>query len=387
MGFCYCLIIIFFGGIVSCTKADMNQPVVGAEQAKQVEKILAGKTIGLIVNPTSRVGDKHLIEALRQRGYEIGRLFALEHGLRGVEDAGAKIGDGSDEKTGLAIVSLYGGKTKPSAQDLAGLDILVFDIQDVGVRFYTYLSSLGYIMQACAEHNVPLVVLDRPNPNIAFVDGPVLQPKFRSFVGRFEVPLLHGMTLGELALMINGEGWLEGGRKCDLTVIPIQNYTRHTHYSLPVKPSPNLPNDQAVRLYPSLALFEATNISVGRGTDFPFQVLGGLRAEYGDFSFTPTSRSGATNPKHKGRKLYGQDLRQSTIKGLDISLFMDWRHKAQALDADFLTRPNWLDKLMGTDAFRKQIEQGVSAKRIRRSWQADLRAFKRARKPYLLYKD
>jgi uncharacterized protein YbbC (DUF1343 family) len=231
-------------------------------------------------------------------------------------------------------------------------------------------------------------VLDRPNPNIAFVDGPVLDPAFQSFVCMHTIPVLHGMTLGELAHMINGEGWLGEGLMCDLTVIPVAYYTRHTRYVLPVKPSPNLPNQSAIRLYPSLALFEATAISVGRGTDFPFQVLGGAHKGYGSFTFTPHPMPGAAlHPKLQGQTLYGADLRNASLKGLQIDVFLDWHAKAKALNAPFLTRPNWLDKLMGTDRFRTQVEAGLSAAAIRKSWQKDLETFKARRAPYLLYPD
>ncbi len=376
--------------VLSLLTACQQKPgeiVVGAARFDILDKKLAGKNIGLIVNQASVVGSDHLIDVFGKRGYNIQTLFALEHGIGGQADAGEKISDGVDRKTGIKIVSLYGKRKIPIRRDLAGVDILVFDLQDVGVRFYTYLSSLHHIMQACADYSVPLLVLDRPNPNIEFVDGPVLKPRFRSFVGMHEIPLLHGMTLGELALMINGEAWLDGNKKCDLQIIRIKNYTRQKKYILPVRPSPNLPNQQAIRLYPSLALFEATNISVGRGTDFAFQVLGGNNPGFGDFSFTPRPKPGAKHPKHESIKLYGRDLRKASISGLDIDLFLAWSKRAGELGEEFITRPDWLDKLTGSDDFRQQVEAGLSAGEIRKSWQKDLQKFKQRRKAYLLYPD
>jgi len=360
----------------------------GAERITLVKEALLNKRVGLIVNQSSLVGDMHLIDALRQEGVNVEKLFAVEHGIRGTADAGATVENSRDSRTDLPIISIYGNKKAPSKQDVEGLDVLVFDLQDVGVRFYTYLSSLHYTMESCAQNNTPLLVLDRPNPNGAFIDGPILDPIFKSFVGMHPIPVLHGMTLGELAKMINGEGWLSNGATCDLTVIPLQNYTHSLEYHLPIKPSPNLPNQKSIQLYPSLALFEATNVSVGRGTEFPFQVLGGTRPEYGKFTFMPVPTPGAAlNPKLKGRLLYGSDFRQSNISGLTIEVFIDWYRQAQDLKEPFLTRPNWLDKLMGTDRFRHQLEAGLSAADIRASWQKDIDIFKKRRALYLLYSD
>ncbi|PHZ84676.1 glycoside hydrolase family 3 N-terminal domain-containing protein [Paremcibacter congregatus] len=364
------------------------EAVPGAERLDLVTQALAGKRAGLIVNPSSRVEDRHLIDVLQAEGVAVTKLFAVEHGIRGTADAGAKVDDGRDSQSGLPILSIYGKKKSPSAEDTTDLDVLVFDLQDVGVRFYTYLSSLHYVMDSCARNKIPLVLLDRPNPNGAYIDGPILQPAFQSFVGMHPIPLLHGMTLGELARMINGEGWLPYGATCDLTVIPVQNYTHATDYILPVKPSPNLPNQKAIKLYPSLALFEATTVSVGRGTDFPFQVLGGVRPEYGGFQFTPVPKPGAAlDPKLKGQQLFGRDFRSSSVTGLNIEILIAWYHKAKALEEKFLDRPQWLDKLMGTDLFRRQIEAGLSAEEIRLSWKADLDEFKARRTLYLLYPD
>ena len=361
-------------------------PIPGAERYDLVHKALVGKRAGLIVNQSARVGDRHLVDVLLEDGIPVHTLFAVEHGVFGKADAGATLKDTMDARRALPIVSIYGKKKAPTKRDVENLDVLVFDLQDVGVRFYTYLSSLHYVMQSCARFHIPLVVLDRPNPNIAFIDGPILEPPFQSFVGMHPIPVLHGMTLGELARMINGEGWLGKEMHCDLTVIPVAQYTRSTPYSLPVRPSPNLPNAQAVRLYPSLALFEATTISVGRGTDFPFQVLGGTDKAYGDMTFTPHPVPGASlHPKQEGKLLYGQDLRKTQIKGLNIEIFLDWYGRAKALGVPFLDRPDWLDKLMGTDRFRKQVQAGKSARDIRASWQKGLDEFKRRRAPYLIY--
>ncbi len=363
-------------------------PIPGAEQTTLVYQALESKRAGLIVNQSSRVGDVHLIDVLLGQDIDVAKLFAVEHGLRGTQDAGAVIDNGRDIPSGLPIISIYGKKKAPTGHDVQDLDILVFDLQDVGVRFYTYLSSLHYIMESCAQNNVPLLVLDRPNPNGAYIDGPILEPQFQSFVGMHPIPLLHGMTLGELAQMINGEGWLTGGLTCDLKVIPVKNYSHATQYDLPVKPSPNLPNQQAVTLYPSLALFEATNISVGRGTEFPFQVLGGVHSEFGDFTFTPVSTPGAAlNPKLIGQQLYGKDLRLARISGLNIEEFLAWNSRAKNLDQPFLTRPDWLDKLMGTDTFRLQMQAGQNAETIRSGWEDGLKTFKKRRALYLLYPD
>ena len=334
------------------------------------------------------MGDIHLIDILLDQQINITSLFAVEHGIRGMADAGAKIENSRDAKSGLAITSLYGKKKAPSKEDVAELDLLVFDLQDVGVRFFTYLSSLHYIMESCAQYNTPLLILDRPNPNISHIDGPILEPEFANFVGMHPIPVLHGMTLGELAQMINGEGWLTDAKQCALTIIPVEDYTRSTKYVLPVKPSPNLPNQKSIELYPSLALFEATNISLGRGTDFPFQVLGGEHQDYGDFTFTPHPVPGAAqNPKLNGKPLYGIDYRQRDITGLDISIYLAWHERANALDQPFLARAHWLDKLMGTNKFRKQVQAGVPATKIRASWVFDLDEFKKRRTPYLLYPD
>ena len=385
-GIAFIIFVVFSNNYLIKQNLKGKPLIVGAKQTAQIKTLLSGKRVGLIVNQASRAGDVHLIDMLQSEGIDIQRLFAVEHGVRGSADAGMSIDNSVDRASGLPIISIYGKSKTPQKQDIHDLDMLVFDLQDVGTRFYTYLSSLHYVMESCARHGVPLAVLDRPNPNIAYVDGPLLEPAFQSFVGMHPIPVLHGMTLGELAKMINGQGWLKNGKRCELTIIPVENYTRAMPYNLPIKPSPNLPNSQAIALYPSLALFEATNISVGRGTNFPFQVLGGADEKYGDFTFTPRPITGAAlHPKLGGHMLHGKDLRTADVKGLHIEIFIDWHKNANEYGLPFLTRPGWLDKLMGTDNFRRQVQASQSALAIRKSWQKDLDDFKRARAPYLIY--
>lgn len=360
--------------------------IVGAERDALLQSKLANKKLGLIVNQSSLVRGQHLIDYLVAGGMMVNTLFAVEHGIRGTADAGEHISNATDKATGLSIYSLYGKQKQPTIKDLENIDALVFDLQDVGVRFYTYLSSLHYVMQSCADTDTPLFILDRPNPNGTYVDGPILEPEHASFVGMHPIPVLHGMTLGELGRMINGEGWLKGSKACDLTVIPIANYSRHMPYDLPVRPSPNLPNAQAIQLYPLIALFEATNISVGRGTAFPFQVLGGVEPSFGDFSFTPVSMQGsAKTPKHMDIILYGEDLRLSKMHGLDLSKFIEWYERLKAQNMTLITNPKWLAKLMGTEKFYNQIIAGLSEQDIKKTWGSGLAKFKKTRRKYLLY--
>ncbi|MBY6188977.1 DUF1343 domain-containing protein [Microbulbifer agarilyticus] len=359
----------------------------GAEQSELYLPLVKDQRVGLVVNQTSRVGGTHLIDFLRDKNVGIERIFALEHGVRGDVENGGKVDDGIDGPSGLPIVSLYGGKYTPSPESLVDLDWLVFDIQDVGVRFYTYISSLHYLMQACADNGVPLLVMDRPNPNGDYVDGPILEKDFQSFVGMHPIPLVHGMTVGELAQMINGEGWLEGENQCALTVIPVAGYRKSMAYGLPVKPSPNLPNDLSIRLYPSLGLFEGTTVSVGRGTAFPFQALGHPADREGDFSFTPQPVPGASeNPKHKGLELHGDDLRSADPQSrFSLEPLLSWSQRTGEVPQDFFSRAAFFDKLAGTDALRKAIIAGQDADQIRASWQERLMAFHTQRQPYLLY--
>ncbi|MEW5248769.1 exo-beta-N-acetylmuramidase NamZ family protein [Microbulbifer sp. 2201CG32-9] len=362
---------------------------IGAERGDLYLPLLQGERVGLVANQTSRVGGQHLIDFLRANKVAIKRIFALEHGVRGDVENGGKVADGVDAPTGLPVVSLYGGHFAPSREDLQDLDWLLFDIQDVGVRFYTYISSLHYLMQACADYSVPLMVLDRPNPNGDYVDGPVLDPKFRSFVGMHPIPLVHGMTVGELARMINGEGWLDGDARCALTVIPAAGYRKGDHYSLPVKPSPNLPNDLSVRLYPSLALFEGTTVSIGRGTRFPFQVVGHPSDTQGELVFVPRSVPGASeNPKYRGLEVHGDDLRRADQPSrFTLRYLIDWAGRTGETGPEFFSRASFFDKLAGTDRLRLAVMAGQSEAQIRRSWQADLQHFRQRRKPYLLYRE
>jgi len=365
-----------------------SQIVTGAEQMDQYLPLLKGKRIGMVVNHTSVVGRKqvYLLDTLLKRDVRVVKVFAPEHGFRGNADAGETVKDGKDSRTGIPIVSLYGDNKKPSAAQLKDVDLIVFDIQDVGARFYTYISTMYYVMEACAENKKEMVVLDRPNP-CDYVDGPILKPAYRSFVGMLPLPVLHGCTIGELAQMINGEGWIANKKNpCSLKVIPMTGWKHGAPYSLPIKPSPNLPNDQSIRLYASLCPFEATRVSVGRGTTFPFQVLGAPNKKYGSFTFTPRSLPGFDkNPMHKGITCYGEDLRNVTnVNGFTLRYFLDF-YRLSGEKAAFFSRARWFDLLMGTDSVRKAILKGESEEAIRNSWQKELQDYKEIRKKYLLY--
>ncbi|GIV35112.1 MAG: hypothetical protein KatS3mg031_2647 [Chitinophagales bacterium] len=368
--------------------------VIGANRLSMYLGELKGRNVGLVVNHSSLVegpqGPVHLVDTLLRLGIHVRKIFAPEHGFRGDADAGEKIKGGTDKETGLPILSLYGSHKKPLPADLSDLDVLVFDIQDVGARFYTYISTLHYVMEACAENNKTLIVLDRPNPNGFYVDGPVLDTAYRSFVGMHPVPVVHGMTVGEYARMINGEKWLDGGLQCRLMVVPCLNYTHALLYPLKIKPSPNLPNMIAVYLYPSLCFFEGTIVSVGRGTDFPFQVIGHPQYAGRAFSFTPQSREGAKNPPYKGIVCYGIDLRNIKVnyfaqrKSLDLSWLIEFYQKFPDKDNFFNA---FFTKLAGTTELEQQIKAGKSEAEIRESWQPQLQEFKAIRKKYLLYED
>lgn len=372
--------------------ADTKELQTGAQQLTTQPEIspveLKAKQIALVVNQSSLVGDTHLLELLLQQGLDVKTIFSPEHGFRGTADAGAKVDNSVDPQTGVAVQSLYGTNKKPTAAALKDIELLIFDLQDVGVRYYTYLSTLHYVMEAAAEQNIPLLLLDRPNPNGAYVDGPVLDKNYQSFVGLHPIPLLHGMTLGELALMIKGEGWINKAEQLKLYVLPVKNYQRDMPYDLPVRPSPNLPNAQAVALYPSLGFFEATPLSVGRGTDFPFQLLGYTNPPLGSFAFSPVAKAGAAlNPPLKNQLVLGLDLREVKAGGLDLSYLL----QAQAVFAKYQLKlfnsPDFMDKLSGTDKLKRQIEQGWSEAQIRQSWQSELMKFRQQRRPYLLYPD
>lgn len=373
----------------------------GALNTTAYLQLLKDKKIGIVTNQTGIVSkikfnatsnpknetitkyNESLVDFLIDQNIKVQKIFAPEHGFRGTADAGEHITDGKDIKTGLPIISLYGDNKKPKLEQLAGMDILIFDLQDVGARFYTYISSLHYVMEACAENNIELLVLDRPNPNGNIIDGPILEKEFTSFVGMHPIPLLHGMTIGEYSQMINGEKWLKDGIQCKLTVIPCLNYNRQMAYTLPVKPSPNLPNDQAINLYASLCLFEGTNVSVGRGTEKQFQIYGSPFLPKGDFSFTPIPNFGAKEPVYKNQLCYGEDL--TSIKKTS-KLELKWLIKAYQTTSDktkFFN--NFFTKLAGTKKLQQQIETGISESEIRKSWEKGLSDFKEMRKKYLIY--
>lgn len=356
-----------------------------AEQTHLYLPLLYGKKIGVVVNPTSKIGTEHLVDSLLKLNINIVAIFAPEHGFRGDADAGENILDSVDTKTGIPILSIYGSNKKPTAEQLQGVDLMLFDIQDIGVRFYTYISTMHYVMEACAENQIPLIVLDRPNPNGKFIDGPVLDLNFRSFVGMHPIPVLHGMTVGELAQMINGEGWLADSITCSLTVIPCKNWTHDMPWTVSVPPSPNLPNNHAIRLYASLCLFEATDISVGRGTEFPFQVVGYPDSSLGNFSFIPQKLYGAKiAPLQEGKTCYGLDLRDSQVEGFSLQYLIYFRNHFPQ-NQTFITRPDFFNKLAGTSQLLEQLQNGKTEAEIRSSWSRDLDAFKTLRAKYLLY--
>jgi uncharacterized protein YbbC (DUF1343 family) len=362
--------------------------ICGAERLDQLLPLLQNKRVGLLVNQTSLVANTHLVDTLLTYKINIKKVFAPEHGFRGTADAGEHVKDSVDAKTNIKIISLYGDKKKPSKEDLKDVDVLIFDIQDVGARFYTFISSLHYLMEACAESDKDLIVLDRPNPNGWYVDGPVLKKEFQSFVGVDPVPVVHGLTVGEYAQMANGEKWLPGGTPCRLKVINCLNYEHSTRYRLPVKPSPNLPNEMAVYNYPSICYFEGTDISVGRGTDHPFQMVGAPLINVHSFSFTPKSQPGAKNPPHVNEVCFGFDLRSENINKAGINLSYLLKTFAAYSDTAKYFLPNgFFDKLAGTDELRKQIISGKTEAEIKASWKNDLDKYKLMRKKYLLYKD
>lgn len=357
----------------------------GAQQPEKYLPLLKNKRVALVVNQTSRVGDQHLVDFLLSKGIKIVSVMAPEHGFRGEAADGATIHDNIDPATGLPVLSIYGKTKKPSAHMLANVDTLIFDIQDVGTRFYTFISTLHYVMEAAAEQHKTVLVLDRPNPNGRYIDGPMREPGFESFVGLDPLPLLHGLTVGELARMIKGEGWINQADALDLRVIAVAGYSKQDSYSLPVAPSPNLPNDTAIRLYPSLCLFEGTAVSVGRGTDAPFQQIGHDKVVLGNQTFTPVSMTSSTSPKLEGKTLHGRSLVNSTIQGFDLQLIADTYQAFKQANEVFFTRPGYFDKLAGTDKLRLALEAGKSVEEITASWQADLTAFNARRQPYLLY--
>ena len=370
-----------------------NKIITGAEQSNDYLPQLKGKKVALLVNQTSVIKKEHLVDYLLEQKINIVKIFAPEHGFRGQADAGEKVKSGVDAKTGLSITSMYGANKKPSKESMQGIDIVVFDIQDVGARFYTYISSMQYMMEACADANVPMVILDRPNPNGFYVDGPVLEPKFKSFVGMQPIPIVHGMTVGEYAKMLNGEGWLAKKAKCKLTIITCKNYTHKTFYHLPIPPSPNLKSTAAIFLYPSLCFFEGTDVSVGRGTNTPFEVWGHPTFKDNGFSFTPASVEGAKNPPHLGKVCYGANLNLSptdvlkiTKNQLNLSFLMNAYSIAQSATKEKFFN-DFFEKLAGTASLKAQIINKTSEIEIRNSWKKGILQFKMTRKKYLLYED
>jgi uncharacterized protein YbbC (DUF1343 family) len=367
--------------------------VTGAMRTELYLGDLINKNVGIVANQTSLIGETHLVDSLLALGIHVVKVFAPEHGFRGDSGAGETIKDGRDSKTGLPLISLYGKNKKPSKEMIADLDVLVFDIQDVGTRFYTYISTMHYVMEAAAESSKKVIVLDRPNPNGYFVDGPVLNPKYKSFVGLHPIPIVHGLTVGELAKMINGEKWLENQVICDVKVIPCEKYKHADYYELPVRPSPNLPNMSAVYLYPSLCWFEGTAISIGRGTDKPFQVIGYPGNPAGKLKFTPKDIAGiAKDPPHEGQECIGHDLEEFGLTFIVTSkaLYPDWLKATYDQYPDkekYFTSPDFFDKLAGSDVLRKQIIAGTAIQEIKKSWEADLKDYKILRKKYLLYPD
>ena len=419
-------VLLFVLVMISCASKVKNQKVqndeiphfnindstiiVGANQTEAYLHLLKGKRVGVVANQTSVIFKEkdsmflidpetmeksfekfsynytHLVDSLLSLSINIKKVFSPEHGFRGNFDAGESVKDGIDTKTNLPIESLHGKHRKPSKEQLQDLDILIFDIQDVGVRFYTYISTLQYIMEACAESGIPVLIFDRPNPNGHYIDGPTLDIENKSFLGMQAIPLVHGMTIGEYAQMLNGENWLANNLKCDIIIIPVKHYTHDTFYSLPIRPSPNLPNDQSIKLYSSLGLFEGTNVNAGRGTEFQFQRYGApfLNKENLKFTYTPIANFGAKYPKHKNEICYGEDLTDENINGI---MTLKWVIKAYKNSTDkslfFLTKG--FTKHAGTDKLQKQIEAGLSEEAIKDTWQDDLNAFKKIRTKYLIY--
>ena len=364
--------------------SSASRLMVGAEQFDRYLPQLKGKSVGLVVNHTAMVGGTHLADTLRSLGISVKKVFAPEHGFRGSAADGETVKDGIDTKTGLPIVSLYGANKKPTPGQIADLDVLIFDIQDVGARFYTFISTLHYVMEAAAENGKKVIVLDRPNPNGDYIDGPILDPSVKSFVGMHPIPIVHALTVGELAQMINGENWLEKGSKCELEIITLKNWKHSDHYSLPLRPSPNLPNDQAIRLYPTLALFEGTVISMGRGTQIPFLVIGNPEFTDLPFQFTPTDIPGmANNPPHEGKVCYGLDLRNVSVPNkIDLKYILDFYKKYSDKEKFFKKS---FTILAGTATLQQQIEDGLTEDQIRASWKDGLEKYSVMRKNYLLY--
>ena len=382
------LLIVILTCITFYCQANQNRVIVGAEQTNVYLPLLKNKRIAIFSNHTGMIGNRHLLDVLLENKINVVAIFSPEHGFRGNADAGEHVSSSVDSKTGVPILSLYDGKLgRPSEESMRKFDLLIVDIQDVGLRFYTYYASMVRLMDACAEYNRKMLILDRPNPNGHYVDGPILDMKYKSSVGWLPIPIVHGMTLGELALMVNGERWLPASRICDITVIKCKNYTHQTMYELPIPPSPNLPNMKAVYLYPSTCYFEATPVSLGRGTQLPFQIYGHPNMLGYDYTFTPQSIPGAKNPPQLNRICHGVNLSELSNeeiwkKGVDLSYLID-AYRNLNMD-DYFFRP-FFELLTGRDYVRKMIKQGKNADEIKAMWKEDVEKFKIQRKPYLIY--
>ena len=368
--------------IISSFGANAQELVLGAQRIDNILQHLSNKNIAIVGNQTSMINNTHLVDTLINLKQSIKKVFSPEHGFRGKEDAGAHINDEADKKTGLPIISLHGKNKKPAKESLKDIDIIVFDIQDVGARFYTYISTLHLVLEAASEENIKVLVLDRPNPNGHYIDGPVLEKEYESFIGKHPIPIVHGMTIGEYAKMIIGEKWID--KKCDLVIIRMLNYNRQEIYNLPIKPSPNLPNKRSINLYPSLCLFERTTVSIGRGTNFPFQHFGAPFIK-SDYSFTPQSGDGSKYPKHENTTCFGKDLRfqKNILNSLNIDWLIECYNQSPNKEEFFTLN---FDKLAGTDKLRKQITAGLTSKDIKKSWEEGLTDFKDIREKYLIYK-
>ncbi len=401
----FCLKSLLILSTVSCSQTQPSGPisvaveendsisaeipiVVGAERTDQYVFLLKGKTVGIVGNQSSLIDEVHLVDSLLSLGVKVKKVFSPEHGFRGDADAGEYVSSAKDKRTGLPVVSLYGQNKKPTAVQLSGLDVVVFDIQDVGVRFYTYISTLHYVMEACAENNIPVIVLDRPNPNGHYIDGPVLDMNYKSFVGMHPVPIVYGMTIGEYGKMINGEGWLESNKQCDLQVIPCDNYYHQTPYSLPVPPSPNLRSDVSIQLYPSLCLLEATTVTVGRGTEGPFERYGHPKFPKTEFSFTPKPGYGSKKPKFNGEVCHGYNLNDTNyhrMNAIDLSFLLNSSNllKTQLFDG----KEKFFNLLAGNNILLSQIKSGMTNEAIHETWKESLDGFRHIRSKYLLYTD
>lgn len=385
-----CLIFLGMHTFSQSNQNTFDEMKTGADQPNLYLPLLKNKTISVVTNQTGLLQDRtHLVDFLVAQKVKIKSIFAPEHGFRGDADAGEHVKNGTDTKTGLPIISLYGNNKKPRADQLLGVDVIVFDIQDVGVRFYTYISTLTYVMEAAAENNIEVLLLDRPNPQDGFIDGPVLRKAWKSFVGMHEVPVIYGLTIGEYGKMVNGEKWLKNGIQAKYTVIPMQNYHKNKRYAMGEKPSPNLPNEKSINLYPSLCFFEGTEVSVGRGTDLPFQIYGSPWTKKLPYTFTPRPNAGAKDPFLNGKECFGENLSDYPDDLRDLHL--EWLIKAyqnyKNPQKSFFLKNLFFDKLAGSDLLRKQILAGKSEKEIRASWKNDLEKFQKIRERYIIYPD